>query len=229
MAETDVSLVLAAREALDVGNVHRALKLLDAFIETNPQVKETTLEARCDAGRDALREDYWNDVRGVASDIASQWKSGDFDGDRDAVIEGIEQACDGHSRVIYTSDAILTLLFSDNDEAYTQISDEIPTQGGAVNWSALAHFAFLEDVKEMMSSEGVDLGEDPPNEGDKLCPKCETYQPGDTFDLKQCASCSEEAGNARCDECETWNIAEEIRDGKCEDCHETSVPEGPQR
>lgn len=207
---TDYTLIKTARAALDVGDVHSALKALDEFIESTPEAQPRTLEQRCRDGRDALREDYYNDVNGVAEDIVSRWKSGDFDGSREAVTDAIDQDCDGHTRCTNTSDIFETLMFSSNDEAYRDHTDE-------ADFSTMAYYAFKQDVYDAVAAE-VDLSKRPPNEGDKLCSSCDEYEPGDAFNGDECANCSEANGNARCDDCETWFLETEVTDGQCSGC-----------
>lgn len=211
--EIDYTLIRAAREALSEGNSHAALAHLDAFITNTPKVEEKSEADKISDAERVLRADYHNDVDLAAESVADQWRSGHFDGMESAIDDAIDEECQGHSRVTRDDEALLCLLFSNNDKAYQDVTEEL------TDWTTAAYYAFKQDVREELANK-VDLDQSPPNEGDKLCPECDTYQPGDEFDLTKCADCSREAGNERCDECETWNIAEEITDGKCEDCRE---------
>lgn len=102
-----------------------------------------------------LRDDYWDDVRGVVDNLKFELKQGNVDRTYDAVTGYLEQTCDGHQRVIYTREAILTLLFSENDDAIEEYGVDHVTNNGAINYSALAYFAFYADVLEQAAAEGV--------------------------------------------------------------------------
>jgi hypothetical protein len=111
-----------------------------------------------------LRVDYYDDVRGCATDLYEQAKTARAEDEphlREWLLEHVHETCDGHSRVIYTGLAIETLLFSDNESAYV---DDFGTDGvcadGAVNWSALAFCAFERDVFEQLEALGLDVNAD---------------------------------------------------------------------
>jgi len=214
----DLRLVNVARAALDQGDTHSAMKALDELIATKPQLQQRTLQQRCEDGRNALRQDYFDDVNSAAEDVVSDWKNGNFDGMRDAVTDAIDQACDGHSRCTNAGDIFETLLFSPNEEAYKEHSDE-------AEFSTMAYYAFKQDVYDAVAAE-VDLSKRPPNEGDKLCSACDEYEPGDAFNGEECANCSESNGNARCDDCEKWFTEAEITDGQCTGCKPKEAASG---
>lgn len=214
MSGTDFTLLRAAREALREGNAHAALRHLDEFIENTPALKEKTAKERLDEAHALLRADYYDDVDRAAEEIATHWRSGDYDGMDSAVDEAVDESADG--RFLNDADALLCLLFSNNDQAYKDTTDDL------TDWSTAAYYAFRQDVREALADK-IDLSQSPPNMGDKQCSECSEYRPGDEFDLTMCADCSEENGNLRCKECETWNIAEEITDGICEDCREANL------
>lgn len=92
-----------------------------------------------------LRRDYWSDVRGVIA--AAREES--FES-LEELGEWLSETVDGHQRVIYTGLAIETLLFSDNEDSYVDVyGAELPTlDGEALNWSAIAYFAFEADIVE---------------------------------------------------------------------------------
>jgi hypothetical protein len=110
-----------------------------------------------------LRADYYADVRGTTSSILDAIKDKEVT-DRDGLLERIDEECDGSARVIYTSQAIETLLISDNDSAYI---DEFGTEGivedGSVKWSLLAYCAFHRDVIEQLGAAGVDVNDFDPD------------------------------------------------------------------
>jgi hypothetical protein len=118
---------------------------------------------REDAHR-ALRRDYWNDVCGLAKNILEEartrYKAGETDL-REWAIEYVDECVDGHERVIYTGQAIETVLYSDNDGAYVEdFGADGLVEDGQINWSKLAWAALRRDVTEQLSAEGLDLNAD---------------------------------------------------------------------
>lgn len=114
-----------------------------------------------DDAMQCLRRDYWNDVRGAAGELIQeardQWENGQGatgENLREWLLERVREYVDGHSRIIYTRDAILTLLFSDNDGYSVENfgADGIVDDGG-VSWSRLAFGAFYADVLEQLDAE----------------------------------------------------------------------------
>jgi hypothetical protein len=123
-----------------------------------------------DAALRVLRQDYYDDVRGCASDLYEQAKTARAEDEphlREWLLDRVHEACDGHARVIYTGLAIETLLFSDNDSAYVDEygTDGVSTDGG-INWSALAFAAFERDVMEHLEALGLDVNADDLGIGD---------------------------------------------------------------
>lgn len=96
-----------------------------------------------------LQAAYWDDVYGIVEDVEDAIKAGEM-ADMDAVMEYVEQSCDGHERVIYTGQAIETLRYSDHDEAYV---DEMGKKAPMPEWSVLAYFALVADVMEALPGE----------------------------------------------------------------------------
>lgn len=72
-----------------------------------------------------INHDYWDDVRGVTADILRQIKDGEIT-DRDQLTEAVDQGVDGTQRVIYTFQARLGLLASNNTDAYKDELGEDP-------------------------------------------------------------------------------------------------------
>ena len=93
-----------------------------------------------------LRRDYWADIASVADWAETAIADGEIE-TFDDLHDWLHQTIDGHARVIYTSLAMETLLVSDNASACLDIFGEVPlTEGKDVHWSALAFYAFQEDV-----------------------------------------------------------------------------------
>lgn len=60
--------------------------------------------------------------------------------------------------MIYTGQALDTLLWCSNQDAYTDEygAEGVVEKGGGVNWSLLAYAALLEDVRDQWQSESYD-------------------------------------------------------------------------
>jgi hypothetical protein len=108
-----------------------------------------THDEQLEDARRVLRADYWNDVRSVVDDVKSDISSRSLVTE-DEVTEYIDQAVDGHQRVIYTYKALECLLFSDNEDAYPDQVGEMPSAESGGNWSTLAYYAFRQDVVDVL-------------------------------------------------------------------------------
>jgi hypothetical protein len=118
-----------------------------------------------------MQREYEKDVRDVADSIRQGFDDVDQDyaddpeGAREWVSDRTHEECDGAARVIYTHRAILCLLYSRNDDAMSQelgCLDGVIQEGGSINWSVLAFFAFRADVIEELGDwYNEPLGEDP--------------------------------------------------------------------
>lgn len=117
-----------------------------------------------------LQKDYYDDVRGLVESIKDEIKDGDITS-MEHLQDRLHEDCDGAQRVIYTQQAKLALVFSDNDDAYEQ-----EFGGDMPEWSHLAYCAFYRDVQEHLD---VEECEDCDNalatvehDGDQLCQEC---------------------------------------------------------
>ena len=95
-----------------------------------------------------LRANYWQDVRGVITWTRDAVRSGEIV-DEDGLHDWLHETVDGHARVILTHLAMETLLVSDNADAVADTFSEVPMfDRDAVNWGAMAYYAFQRDVEE---------------------------------------------------------------------------------
>lgn len=92
-----------------------------------------------------LRRDYYGDVRDIAQDIAERVASGELT-DADDVEEAIRETVDGCARVIYTFQAKLGLLASDNEDAYQDDTGEEPSGP-----SVAMYYAVCADVRDELA------------------------------------------------------------------------------
>lgn len=99
---------------------------------------------RC--GQKNEQRDYLDDVRGTARGFVDDCTSGNYEGD---IHDALHELIDGSQRVIYTWQAKMCVIWSDNDDAYfTEFGGEGASDGDGINWSRLAYAAFMADVTE---------------------------------------------------------------------------------
>ncbi len=89
-----------------------------------------------------LRKHYWQDVRDVIEDLKGELKRGAVEHDTESVDSWIHEAVDGHERIIYTWQAVETLLVSDSEDAY---ESETGQKG---SFEVMAFYAFKTDILE---------------------------------------------------------------------------------
>ena len=114
-----------------------------------------------------IRQDYYEDVTGAAEGIIEeakiQYKKGKgLTGEdlRESVLEGIHETIDSQRRVIYTFQAQLGLLVSDNSGAYVEeYGPEGATSEGDLNWSVLMFAAMEQDVMEKLNDMDFDVND----------------------------------------------------------------------
>jgi hypothetical protein len=114
-----------------------------------------------------LRQDYFDDVRGVAEDLKERLAEGEFS-DRDDFTQAIDEAVDGHGRIVYTGQALECLRYSENDGAYAdEFGEDGIVEGGSIMWSRLAYSAFRANIIERLESLGIDVNDPIPEEEDE--------------------------------------------------------------
>jgi hypothetical protein len=172
-------LIHRAYKALLMANVHDTLTVLKDLVDSGPPPRSTVQEAY-----NILEEDYRKDVSGVASDLVESWRSGEYDGDRDAFYQSIDESVEGTQRVIYTFQAQLGLAFSGNDEAMFEELGESSMEGA--EWSKLMFWALRADVIEHLQHQGIDVNDDPPLAGSSLCQTCKEYKPCKNGECEDC-------------------------------------------
>jgi hypothetical protein len=112
--------------------------------------RERTAHEELDRARNVMRADYWDDVRSVVEDVKGEIANGNL-ADRDAVDEYLDERIDSQHRIIYTYAAMETVMFSENDGAYEEhFGAEGLVEDGQVQWSRLAFYAMLEDVRDQL-------------------------------------------------------------------------------
>lgn len=130
-----------------------------------------------DHARRVIEEDYVKTRDRIAGEVAHEWRSGEFQGSRDAVMESIEQSCD--AACTYTVTAQLYLTASRNEDAYVEEFGEIPVSDGDIPWSLLAAWALRADVLDALKRDGIDVDQRPPDEPQVECSRCDEWKPGE--------------------------------------------------
>lgn len=135
---------------------------------TTKPYHEMNRQERERAASDALnnlRADYYTDVTDTADSIRESVQEAFDSGKRgeelrECLLTAMHETIDGCSRVIYTFQAQLGLLMSDNAGAYV---DNFGTDGvaidGDLNWSALMFSALEQDVFEHWDAHNLDVNE----------------------------------------------------------------------
>ncbi len=96
-----------------------------------------------------IRADYYSDVLSMAKDLASRMKSGEVEDFGDALHDDV----DGCARVIYTYQAKLGLLASDNEDAAEEEGAD------ATSPEARMYYALQADIRDTLDSRGVDMND----------------------------------------------------------------------
>ena len=220
--QIDLTLVRRADEALRAGNFHAALTYLRDFLIAGPPV--LTDGDILERARDTMRRGYIASVESAAKNIFDNYCRGEYDGNREAMVEAIDSVADGY--VTYTSTAQECLLFSNNDSAGPEElgSDGFDWKSG-IPWSQLAYFAFRADVRKELEDNGIDLNKNPPEQGETVvkCDQC-GYVKTTVKCSPTCNECEEKNGNEQCEECHDWYDPDHLKEGLCEKCAPGDVP-----
>ena len=111
------------------------------------QKEESMSEITVDEAVSVIRRDYYRDVLSLARDLAERMKAGEIDDFGDALHEQV----DGCARVIYTFQAKLGLLASDNEEAWQEVGADCTEPEQRM------YYALQADITERLVAAGVDL------------------------------------------------------------------------
>lgn len=102
---------------------------------------------------DIIKADYWDDVQNVTDAIISRMKDGEIT-DPEEWDTAIREFVDGTQRVIYTWQAKVGLLCTDNADAFQDVGLDSIVTDGDINWAALMFWAMRRDVEEQLDAEG---------------------------------------------------------------------------
>jgi hypothetical protein len=112
-----------------------------------------------------ITRDYYADVASLGDDLIARIKEGEIE-DPDNFHDALHDAVDGTQRVIYTWQARLGVLVSENWDAGLE-EGIIELSGDTVPWEQLMFAAMERDVVEYMDREGVDPSDDASYESDE--------------------------------------------------------------
>lgn len=144
--------------------------------------KTETPSDAVDRALGTIRRDYHGDVHDAAVSIQEellgrlkQQECGEPL--REWLAEHIDETIDGCARVIYTRQAQLGVLCSDNDGAYfEEFGDEGAVADGAIDWSKLCYAAMHQDVIEELERIEVDANNPVPP-----CVQCDADDQDERF------------------------------------------------
>ncbi len=135
-------LVTMAREATNFNNlVDRLNEAGVKFLTTRFAAVEQDREREIQSARNTLLRAYREDIQDIANGIRDEVRSG-FIEDLEALDTHLYETIGGCERVIYTSLAQEACCFSDNEDAW----EEVSADGG--DWSARAFWAVRQDVAD---------------------------------------------------------------------------------
>jgi len=103
-----------------------------------------------DEAHNVIRTDYYKDVSGVVDSLHEAIINGELDSEEEAQ-DWLHETVDSHSRVIHIGKALECLYYcsANNKDAYADFIGVVPiNEDGGVNWSILAYWAFLADIRE---------------------------------------------------------------------------------
>ena len=99
---------------------------------------------------------YWQDVFFYASNLVDEVIEEGLD--YDSVIDRLHESVDGSQRVIYTHQAKMCMVYTDNEDSY---QDDFGVEGmvnaSGINWSGLAFAAFRQDIIDHLNRNDYDL------------------------------------------------------------------------
>jgi hypothetical protein len=114
---------------------------------------EMSMDAAVKEAAQVIKADYYADVRGLSNQIVDWIDDGEID-DEETAEERLGELVDGTQRVIYTWQAQLGMLATDNEDAWEDMEMENPSVEQRM------YAAMLQDVREDLESEyGIDLSD----------------------------------------------------------------------
>ena len=135
-------------------DLQSAISGLQDAIHRQVKFSSAENEALVKLAIDIINTDYWDDVRGVTDDLLKEIKDGDITS-REQLDERVSEAIDGTQRVIYTFQAKLGLLATNNADGYEEeLGDKPPTIEAQMAWAMrMDVFAQLDAYDEVQNLE----------------------------------------------------------------------------
>lgn len=120
---------------------------------------ELSLEDAVTEAKRVIRADYYQDVAGIAQNVADAFEKGRFK-TRDEFDQYLNESVKESQRVLYPGQAMLGLLASDNDDAAFDEGLEVDCSEG-IDYSILMEHAMVADVIESLASNfDIDIDDD---------------------------------------------------------------------
>jgi hypothetical protein len=110
-------------------------------------------DADIDAALRVLRADYYSDVRGVAENVLERMIE---EGEGADVHDIMHESVDGTQRVIYTYQARVGLICTDNADAYVEEYGDVPVEGDSIKWEAMMYAALAADAHQLLGATDFD-------------------------------------------------------------------------
>jgi hypothetical protein len=117
--------------------------------------REPVTESQLRDAVSVITREYYEDVRGIGDDLIDQIQDGDI-ARSDDFGDALHDAVDGTQRVIYTWQARLGLIASENHDAYFEEGIGDLDCSESVPYETLMFYALQKDVVEYMDREGFD-------------------------------------------------------------------------
>lgn len=162
------------------------------------RTKTETPEQAVDRAIGIIRHDYYQDTVDLATSIRDELngrlKEQEYgESLREWLMEHIDETIDGTQRVIYTMQAKLGVISSDNDGAYfEEFGEEGAVEDGGINWSRLCYSAMRADVLKELERLDVDVNSPVP-----ACGECDDEdQESERWEIEDqmlCTACKDKA------------------------------------
>lgn len=181
-------MVRRARDALYQGNVHEALRCLDAFHDGHGY--DMSEEAVIGKAKELRRGLYQSNLEKSVNRIYEDWKAGKYNGNRDAMAYALDQ----EATVSHYDEAQDILIFS---EASNLDVGALDWRYG-VPWCELAFYALRDEICLDLEKEyGIDVNDLPPSAPVEMCQSCGEWRKKRGWNKKQdcCRYCAQTYGD----------------------------------
>lgn len=120
--------------------------------ETRASQRSEVTEDDVKAAFDIIHRDYWQDVHYLGDLLKEEIEKGEIT-DEDTFRERLNQAVDGSQRVIYTWQAKLGMLCTNNEDAYQEMGFDF---SDGIDWSKMMFCAMEQDLQSYIGAVDFD-------------------------------------------------------------------------